>query len=396
MSVPKLSIITPVYNAESVLAATIDSVVAQDLGDIEYIVVDDGSSDGSKRIIAEYARRFPWIRTAAIENSGSGARPRNIGLDMAAGEYVFFLDADDLLAPEAARRMCEVADETDSDVVLCRMENFGEGTRSIPRAVFRQERRAEDFIESMAYRTLGPTKLYRRALIEANQIRFPEGYRVGEDQPFTLRAFLLGNHISAISDRVYYWVRNYARGGAAVSASMGGQPVADDLTKNLNCIDVIRDLTEPGVRRDILVERFVLGDFGLRVCFGPRFLRLPRREQRALVERAGEAADMWSVGLQRRTDHRLSTLLSAVFSGNGRAVVNVASRSLGNAWVLAAHHARGRTTTLYVQGVGGRLEAQWRRRAAVVETVQLTSDVHQAVVPHRIDVDDLVVNFVGA
>ena len=107
-----VSIITPCYNAASVLSETIGSVRAQTYGEWEMLVVDDCSTDGSDKIAQEYARRDPRIRYLKTERpSGSPTVPRNLGLEAARGEYVAFLDADDLWLPEKLEEQVRFLEE---------------------------------------------------------------------------------------------------------------------------------------------------------------------------------------------------------------------------------------------------------------------------------------------
>jgi glycosyltransferase involved in cell wall biosynthesis len=385
---PRLSIITPVHNAGPVLRETIDSVLEQTCRDIEHILVDDGSTDESAAILAEYAERHESIVVDAQPASGSAGPPRNLALDKhARGEFVFFLDADDRLAPDAAESMLAAADESGSDIVLCRMESFGHASRSIPRAVFREERRAADFVECFAYRTLGPWKMFRRSLLETHRIRFETDYRNGEDLPFTMKAYLAGNHVSAVSDHVYYWLRNIAPDdGRMKNASKGGQPPADDMKKNLAVIRAVRAGTEPGARRDLLLERSFLSGTGLHLCFNARFPKLPRPEQEDLVRRVQEVKDLWP-SLRRSATDKLRTVLDAAFTGRTDEVVRAIEATMANAWVLGSERVSPLAVALYVErrgkSEGGRenVEVTAGGRTTVVAPTRLTGEVFRVEVP---------------
>ena len=115
-----VSVIIPVYNTEVYLRELLDSLVAQDLPveQFEVIAVNDGSTDASGEILDEYANRYPNFRVVHQENSGWAGKPRNVALDLAQGQYVFFADSDDVLAPSALRQMSEFASEHKIDVVF--------------------------------------------------------------------------------------------------------------------------------------------------------------------------------------------------------------------------------------------------------------------------------------
>ncbi|SDL11489.1 Glycosyl transferase family 2 [Arthrobacter sp. ok362] len=328
----------PVFNASAYLRETLDVLPAQTSQDFELIAVDDGSTDDSLEILNEYAAMHANCIVRGIPNSGSAALPRNVALDIASGEFVFFLDSDDLIAPQTVENLLKAADESGSDVVLCKMENFGIGTRSLPRSVFKTERRAEDFIDSFAYRTLSPMKMFRRSMIERHRIRFPLGYSNGEDQPFVMRAYLESNHISAISDQIYYWIRNRANGvpgtPAAGNVSKAGQPPGKDLTKNLTVIDVVERHTDSGARRDMLLERFFTGAAGLTFAFNRRFLALDRSEQQQLIDRARKVSHLWNDRLRGNANSHVRELLDTLFSGSLEEVVAMIARPNGEELVL--------------------------------------------------------------
>ena len=118
---PLVSVIIPVYNVAPYLRASLESVISQTYHDLEILVIDDGSTDGSGAICDEYEGRDPRIRVAHQENRGlSGAR--NTGLRMMTGDVVAFLDSDDRFYPDAVEAMVGAMEKDGSDISICRFE----------------------------------------------------------------------------------------------------------------------------------------------------------------------------------------------------------------------------------------------------------------------------------
>lgn len=112
-----VSIIIPIYNVEDFLKDCIESVLCQTYNNIEIILVNDGSTDSSPEICEEYALKDKRIKVIHKENGGL-SDARNLGLEVANGEYVYFLDSDDLIEPFAIEELMECAKENNSDVVM--------------------------------------------------------------------------------------------------------------------------------------------------------------------------------------------------------------------------------------------------------------------------------------
>ena len=96
---PLLSIVTPVYNVESFLDRSVQSILSQSYRDIELILIDDGSTDGSSSLCDELAKKDSRVKVIHKENGGVSTA-RNVGLEIASGEYLTFVDPDDFLAPD--------------------------------------------------------------------------------------------------------------------------------------------------------------------------------------------------------------------------------------------------------------------------------------------------------
>ena len=109
---PLLSLVVAVYNGEKFLNAFFDSIKAQHLDSLELVVVNDGSSDSSSTIIAQYASEFPFYKVIDQANQGVSAA-RNSGLAVATGEYVAFPDIDDVIYPGMYPRLLEMAKKND-------------------------------------------------------------------------------------------------------------------------------------------------------------------------------------------------------------------------------------------------------------------------------------------
>ena len=173
----RLSIIIPIYKVEQYLPACLDSAILPGRADYEIIAVDDGSPDRSGQIAEEYAARFPeLIRVIHRENGGLGAA-RNTGIEAARGEYLFFLDSDDTLAPGALAQLLEDA-QADDDVVIYDFTHVDEGGRELlyvsgsgGEGRFTLDERPEQLLDPPN----ACNKLWRRALFLQSGIRFPAG-----------------------------------------------------------------------------------------------------------------------------------------------------------------------------------------------------------------------------
>ncbi len=123
----KVSIIVPVYNVKDYIRECLDSVVAQTYSNIECILVNDGSTDGSDMICREYVTDYPDTFVLIDKNNGGPAEARNVGLDHSSGDYIFFLDSDDYIPPDAIERLVGTIIQTESDLVLTNFVKEGKG-----------------------------------------------------------------------------------------------------------------------------------------------------------------------------------------------------------------------------------------------------------------------------
>lgn len=124
-AIPAVSIIIPIYNAEKYIGECLDSILAQTFTDYEVIVVDDCSTDKSMEVVESYLPKFnKWVETLKIiklsKNNGAPGIPSNKGFSVSSGEYIFFIDADDLITKTALEELYNIAKKFDADVVQCK------------------------------------------------------------------------------------------------------------------------------------------------------------------------------------------------------------------------------------------------------------------------------------
>ncbi len=148
---PKVSVIIPAYNAEKYIAETLDSVVNQTYSDFEVIIVDDGSKDGTVSIIKQYQGKYPEkIRLIQKENGGP-ASARNVGIKVATGEYIAFIDADDLWLPRKLEKQISFFESQPTQVGLVYTDGKkfdDDGTWTLP------EHLRHNYIEGRIYKDL--------------------------------------------------------------------------------------------------------------------------------------------------------------------------------------------------------------------------------------------------
>lgn len=234
-----ISIVVPVYNAEKLLKETLGCLQKQTYQNIEIILVDDGSSDNSAVICKEFSlfdSRFHYVYQ---ENAGAGAA-RNHGLKTARGEFIIFLDSDDLFEDCLIEKLHSALEFTGSDVAVCR-ENGFVGTYSpessldievghnMPAGTYRPSDLGRAFFQSV---TASPwDKMFRKSFIDEHGLEF-QNLRFSNDAYFILSALFLANSITWIEDVLVHYRMGQ---GSSLRDKMYLEPLCD-----LVMIDALR------------------------------------------------------------------------------------------------------------------------------------------------------------
>lgn len=205
---PNISIIIPVYNVEAYLADCLDSILAQTFESFEVILVDDGSTDGSPAIAQKYAdAHSEQIRYYRKENGGPGLA-RNFGISKAKGDYLMFVDSDDIVDPEMLTDLYESAFVLESDIIFCPYFRHGlyqevtiEGTYDFD---MDKVYTGTDFLRQSDYTVTTCSKLYRTAFVK--QFAFPAHWF--EDVAWLPVVMSYAKKISYVSTPYYHYLRH--------------------------------------------------------------------------------------------------------------------------------------------------------------------------------------------
>ncbi|WP_300364490.1 glycosyltransferase family 2 protein [uncultured Subdoligranulum sp.] len=218
---PAISVIIPVYKVEPYLDACVSSVVGQTFSDLEILLVDDGSPDRCPELCDAWAQKDPRVRVIHQENGGLSAA-RNTGIEAATGEFLAFVDSDDMLEPDALRRAWEAQQACQADLVIFNLVYVDEHNHPLPApdfSGFRDEVLTADEVwqryfvlaEQKIYYVVAWNKLYRRELFKT--LRYAPGKRY-EDQ-FLLPGLLAQCKTVACLRYVGY---RYAQRGGSIMA----------------------------------------------------------------------------------------------------------------------------------------------------------------------------------
>ncbi|WP_406169800.1 CDP-glycerol glycerophosphotransferase family protein [Streptomyces sp. NBC_00996] len=211
---PAVSVVVIVYNDAARLPTAVRSVLDQTLRGVEVVIVDDRSTDGSYELARQLAAEHPdRVRAFQLpENSGGCGAPRNHGVGRAQGDYVLFLDSDDVLERNACRNMLEAAENTGADLVagLCVRVHVdsrtGKEVKWYP-WLYERTRTLESISELpdlLVFDTLSTNKCYRRQFLLDEGLEFPVGIHY-EDLLFSAQAYVAARRITLIPNRVYDW-----------------------------------------------------------------------------------------------------------------------------------------------------------------------------------------------
>ena len=199
-----ISIIVPIYNAERYLRKCLDSLVNQTKKELEFILVNDGSTDTTEDIIKTYKdKRIKYFKN---KNQGIG-KTRNFGIEKSTGKYIMFVDSDDYLEKNACEILYNKAINTNSDLVVCDFYKVYENEEL-------EEVRLIDFKQTSLKKmpslinkiNLSPwNKIYKRELITSNNLKFIENLKY-EDAPFVLQSVFYAKNISKVNECLNYYV----------------------------------------------------------------------------------------------------------------------------------------------------------------------------------------------
>ncbi|MGW6389803.1 bifunctional glycosyltransferase/CDP-glycerol:glycerophosphate glycerophosphotransferase [Streptomyces sp. NPDC055103] len=208
--VPDVSVVVIVYNDEERLPRAVRSLLDQTLNNLEVIIADDCSTDGTERVARALEASDPRVRYVRLEqNSGGCSAPRNRGIEVARAPFVMFLDSDDELPRHACKSLLLVAEETGVDFVTGEVTRLFEETNTTglwyPH-LFTERRVVQGIAERPEYffDHLSTNKLYRTAFIRDNALTFPEGIHY-EDQLFSAQAYTLAETFAVVPWSIYTW-----------------------------------------------------------------------------------------------------------------------------------------------------------------------------------------------
>ncbi len=204
----KVSVIIPIYNTEKFLRKCIESIVNQTLQEIEMILINDGSTDNSHNICLEYAEKYPEkIRYINNKNIGCSAT-RNLGIELAQGEYIAFVDSDDYIEKEMYEEMYKVARNKSLDVIILGIiyeDSFNkiQGI-SIPQNI----KFYYDYFKVTNKLANPVNKLFKKDVILKNKINFPLNTHSGEDIVFYFKFLSQTKKISSLPKAYYHYVNH--------------------------------------------------------------------------------------------------------------------------------------------------------------------------------------------
>lgn len=213
-----VSIIVPIYNTGEYLYKCLDSIVNQNLREIELILVDDGSTDNSGAVCDFYSERDKRVRVIHKKNEGVSVA-RNLGIKVARGEYIGFVDSDDWIEKEMYQEMYYHAKNKEADIVMCDACTIHDNNKeadtisSLNESVLLNKKEITPFclreIAGSVWRCI-----YKKQVLEVHAVQFPVGLPLSEDRIFNLNA--MGNSESFYYLKKAYYNR-YVRTGSAVS-----------------------------------------------------------------------------------------------------------------------------------------------------------------------------------
>lgn len=239
---PQVSIIIPVYNGEKYLERCLKSVLEQEYRDIEIIIIDDGSTDGSEYIYSKYKEIDKRIVILKQKNMGVSVA-RNKGIDIAKGKYIMFIDADDTIEVNMISKMVQSMKKNKTDISFCGFKVLGNNLRNNDTKALidcydynnsgiigssEAIKRVISTNPSIVFYGYIWRNIFDAQIIKKNNIKFPEGIKISEDFMFLLEVLINSKNVSIIPEELY----NYNINDNSVTAKY-----ISNLHENMNYIN---------------------------------------------------------------------------------------------------------------------------------------------------------------
>ena len=333
---PLISVVVPVYNTEKYLSDCLDSLLVQTEQNIEILVVDDGSSDGSPDILLRYSRLYPQIRVFTQPNAGPGVA-RNTALKNVRGKYVMFCDSDDMFKPTMCREMARIMESKDVDFAFCDTEEYEKkiqishirrpGIVNISPDVF-----PEIAVGIWCF-------IFRRDILEKYGIGFPSSF-YGEDFAFAAKYIFISRRFYALNKKLY--ILRFRADSLMHSLTAGGNN--PKMIGNMDAVKEMYDFLEKHHLLNIcrnsylkIVERLTIGSFSY----------LSKEDKKRAFSRLREILSPLRENLKDfgllalAADGKERTFLRNVGSYNMSGTIKI--KLLGITWFKIKDKANGRT-----------------------------------------------------
>lgn len=206
----KVSIIIPVYNAEKYIDDCLKSLICQTYKNIEIVLVDDGSKDNSYNICLQYSKEYDFIKTYHKKNGGPSSA-RNFGINKSTGEYICFVDSDDTVSKDYVEKLLQ----NEADLIICGFVELYGKTKRIKKICddiqkYNNEEIYIKLLESSESDKFNSPwgKLYKKDIIDSNDVVFDESLKMGEDLIFNINYLKYCKSFIIIPDCLYYYNKN--------------------------------------------------------------------------------------------------------------------------------------------------------------------------------------------
>ncbi|WLV24309.1 glycosyltransferase family 2 protein [Aciduricibacillus chroicocephali] len=275
----KVTVVMPVYNAEQTIARTIDSIIAQTIGfeNIQLLIIDDLSTDSSREIILDYSKDYPNIFPVFLkENSGSPATPRNLGIQLATGKYITFIDSDDWFHGAGIEVLYNLLEKTNDQYAVGKTIKVDDkGEYIIGEYNNWADRESIDpYSIDRIFHHLGPTaRMMNTAFLQERNIQFPN-MKFAEDKQFFIDVITQCKTISTSKEIIYY-ANRYSDNMSLTTTTT----IFEKTDTNISLINYVKRKNLPVQLEKMVLNRLYEFDCITRLFDRGHFLRSTEKEK---------------------------------------------------------------------------------------------------------------------